>query len=447
MRPTPQPRSVTLDNGLKVLIQEEHTAPLASVWCWYKVGSKDECPGLTGVSHWVEHMNFKGTANIPRDQVKGIIEQFGGSWNGYTWIDQTTYLETASKDALDRMLFIESERMARCLYHPDDCESERTVIIAELQGGENDPDQLLDQELTATAFKAHPYRHPTIGWLSDLQTMTRDDLYGYYRSYYVPNNAALVIVGDVDTEATLRLVERHFGGISAGRVPARRRTVEPEQIGERRVTIRKEGTTAYLKLAYHAPAASDPQFVPALVLDAVLTGAKGANLWSSFRGAPPQRSARLYRALVERGLASYVSGQLVPTAQPFLYTISATVTEGTPIEPVESALVEELAQARADGVTETELERAKAQLRARLVFDDDSVTNIAHQIGYFETIGSLDVFTDLWPRIQAVTAEDVGDVARTMLRDSNRTVGWFDPEPVASASRPAGATREAAARA
>ena len=166
-------RATTLDNGLKVLIQEEHTAPLASVWCWYKVGSKDERPGLTGVSHWVEHMNFKGTANIPRDQVKGIIEQFGGSWNGYTWIDQTTYFETATRDALDRMLFIEAERMASCLYHPDDCESERTVIISELQGGENDPDQLLDQELTATAFKAHPYRHPTIGWLPDLQAMTR----------------------------------------------------------------------------------------------------------------------------------------------------------------------------------------------------------------------------------------------------------------------------------
>src|SRR6478609_10213742 len=183
------PTRVVLDNGLTVAVQEMHTAPLASVWCWYKVGSKDERPGLTGVSHWVEHMNFKGTTNIPRDKVKGIIEQFGGSWNGYTWIDQTTYLETATSGALDRMLFIESERMASCLYHPDDCESERTVIISELQGGENDPDQLLDQELTATAFKAHTYRHPTIGWQSDLEGMTRDDLYGYYREYYVPNNA------------------------------------------------------------------------------------------------------------------------------------------------------------------------------------------------------------------------------------------------------------------
>ncbi len=130
------------------------------------------------LSHWVEHMNFKGTRNIPRDQVKGIIEQFGGTWNGYTWVDQTTYLETASRDALDRMLFIEAERMSSCLYAPDDCESERTVIISELKGGENDPEQLLDIELTSAAFRVHPYQHPTIGWLRDLETMTRDDLYG-----------------------------------------------------------------------------------------------------------------------------------------------------------------------------------------------------------------------------------------------------------------------------
>src|SRR3989475_9208075 len=302
--------SATLANGLKVLIQEQHTAPLASVWCWYKVGSKDERPGFTGLSHWVEHMNFKGTTNIPRDQVKGIIEQFGGSWNGYTWIDETTYLETATRDALDRMLFIESERMANCLYDPEDCESERAVIISELQGGENDPDQLLDQEVTATAFKAHPYRHPTIGWLSDLQTMTRDDLYGYYRRYYIPNNATLVIVGDVDTDEALRRVDEHFGRIPPGAEPPRMLTTEPEQTGERRVTIRRASTTGYLKVGYHAPAVVEPGFFPIIILDAALTGACGLNLWSSFRLPPPQRSARLYRALVERGLASAVAGAL-----------------------------------------------------------------------------------------------------------------------------------------
>jgi zinc protease len=424
-------RSATLDNGLKVLVLEEHTAPLASVWSWYRVGSKDERPGLTGVSHWVEHMNFKGTTHIPRDQVKGIIEQFGGSWNGYTWIDQTTYLETATRDALDRMLFIESERMAECLYHPEDCESERTVIIAELHGGENDPDQLLDQEVTATAFKAHSYRHPTIGWLPDLQSMTRDDLYGYYRRYYVPNNATLVVVGDVDADDALRRVDRHFGSIPAGPDPVRWRTIEPEQSGERRVTIRKEGTAAYLKVAFHAPGIADPRFFPVLLLDAVLTGAKGINLWSSFRVPPPQRSARLYRALVERGVASSVSGALLPTEEPFLYSVSATATDGTSLASAEAALLEALEEVRAAGVTPAELERAKRQLNARLVFDRDSITNIAHQLGYFQTVASTDVFTGVDLRIAAVTIEQVAVAARELFRDSNRTIGWFDPLPVA----------------
>jgi len=423
-------RRAVLDNGLKVLVQEEHTAPLASVWCWYKVGSKDERAGLTGVSHWVEHMNFKGTTNIPRDQVKGIIEQFGGSWNGYTWIDQTTYLETATKDALDRMLFIESERMANCLYHPDDCESERSVIISELQGGENDPDQFLDQELVATAFKAHPYRHPTIGWLADLETMTRDDLYRYYRRYYIPNNATLVIVGDVDADAALTRVEHHFGKIPAGVTPPRLETIEPEQTGERRVTIRKPGTTAYLKVAYHAPGVTDASFYALLVLDAVLSGAYGMNLWASFRTPAPQRSARLYRRLVGQRLASAVNGSLLPTELPFVYIISVTATEGTPLAAVESTLLEELDAVAAQGITPAELTKAKAQLKARLVFDNDSVTNIAHQLGYFETIAGVDVLHDLVPRIAAVTLDEVATAAQTMFRVSNRTVGWFDPLPV-----------------
>jgi zinc protease len=418
---------VTLDNGLRVLVQEEHTAPLASVWCWYRVGSKDERPGLTGISHWVEHMNFKGTTNIPRDQVKGIIEQFGGSWNGYTWIDQTTYLETASRDALDRMLFIESERMARCLYHPDDCESERTVIISELQGGENDPDQLLDQEVVAAAFKAHPYRHPTIGWLPDLRRMSREDLFTHYRTYYVPNNATLVIVGDVNTDEALRNVERHFGPIPAGSVPQRMKTEEPPQNGERRVTIRKEGTAAYLKLAFHAPSVHDPRFVPLLVLDAALTGAKGVNLWSSFRVAPGQRQARLYRALVERGLAAAVSGAMLPTAEPFAYMISVTASDGVALGSVESALLAALDEVRRGGLTFDELARAKRQLRARLVFDGDSITNIAHQIGYFDTIATVDLFSNLATAIEGVTLEAVADAGRALLDASNRTIGWFEP--------------------
>jgi zinc protease len=421
-------RSEVLDNGLKVLVRELHTAPLVSVWCWYRVGSKDEPPGLTGVSHWVEHMNFKGTAEIPRDEIKGIIDRFGGFWNGYTWIDQTTYMETATTDALDKMLFIESQRMGSCLYDPADCDSERHVIISELQGNENDPDQLLDTELTATAFKAHPYRHPTIGWLGDLETMTRDDLYGYYRRYYVPNNASLVVVGDVDTDDVLRRAERAFGALEPGPAIDRVATREPDQTGERRVTIRREGTTAYLKVAFHAPAAQHQDFSPMLVLDAILTGANGLNLWASFRGAPPQRRSRLYRTLVDGGLAAAVGGAFVATVDPFLFVVSATAAAGQESRAVEDALLEELDRVQVEGVTAEELDRAKRQLRARMVFENDSVTNVAHQLGFFETVASLSTYASLPRLISEVTMEDVARVARRYLALHNRTVGWFEPE-------------------
>ena len=423
----PAVREAVLDNGLKVLVQEVHTAPLASVWCWYKVGSKDEGPGLTGVSHWVEHMNFKGTANIPREKVKGIIEQYGGYWNGYTWIDQTTYTETATRDALDHMLFIEAERMASCLYDPADVESERTVIISELQGGENDPEQLLEQELTAAAFHAHPYRHPTIGWLDDLQTMTREDLYGYYRQYYVPNNATLVIAGDVETDVALKSAARRFGGIPSGTVQARKYTAEPTQLGERRISVAKEGTTAYLKVAYHAPSVTEDDFFPLLVLDSVLTGAKGLNLWASFRTPPPQRSARLYQALVNTGLASAVSGGLMPTQQPFLYTISLTATDGTSTETLQEVLFQAIDSVRQRGITESELRKAKTQLRARLVFEGDCISNIAHQLGFFETIASWRFLPSIAERIQGVTLDDVATVAAGRLTPTNRVIGRFDP--------------------
>ena len=423
----PALREVALDNGLKVLVQEAHTAPLVSVWCWYRVGSKDEPLGMTGASHWVEHMNFKGTAGISQGEFKEFIDRFGGFWNGYTWIDQTTYVETATRDALDQMLFMEAERMDRCLYDAEACDAERTVIISELQGGENDPDQLLDIEVTATAFKAHPYRHPTIGWIGDLHAMSRDDLHGYYRRFYTPANATLVIVGDVDTDDALRLAERRFGAIAPGAEPLRVVTTEPEQTGERRLDIVREGTTAYLKVAHHAPAATDPDFAPMLVLDAGLTGAKGLNLWASFRGPAPQRRARLYRALVDGGHAAAVNGMFVPTAHPFLFMVSVTANEGTPLDRLRDRVLAELDDVRANGLAPEELDRATRQLRARLVLENDSITNIAHQIGFFETVAGPGLLQELPGRIAAVTVDDVARVAARYLLPSNRTVGSFQP--------------------
>ena len=418
-----------LDNGLRVLLQEAHAAPLVSVWCWYRVGSRDEDSGRTGVSHWVEHMNFKGSTNIPRDQVKGIIERYGGTWNGYTWIDQTAYTSTATRDALDQMLFVEAERMGECLYDPDDVASERTVIISELQGGENEPDQLLDQEVTATAFRVHGYRHPTIGWLPDLESMTRDDLYGHYRRFYVPNNATLVLAGNFEVRDALRRVEARFSAMAPGDVRRRVEPREPEPCGERRVVVSRPGTAAYLRLAFRAPAVADAEFPAMLVLDAVLTGAKGVNIWSGSRTPAPQRKSRLYTALVDSGLASAVNGSLAPTADPFLYAVSATATDGTRLGVLEEAASEAIDRVRHDGITAGELDRARRQLLARLVFENDSVTSIAHQLGFFETIASWRAVHELPGRIQAVTLDAVNAAAASRLTTSRRTVGWFDPQP------------------
>jgi zinc protease len=279
----------------------------------------------------------------------------------------------------------------------------------------------------AAAYKVHPYRHPTIGWLSDLQTMTRDDLYVYYRRNYVPNNATLVVVGDVDTDDVLRRAEKQFGGISAGPALTRVSVTEPEQLAERRIQVAREGTTAYLKLAYHAPAVGDADFFPMLVLDAVLTGAKGLNLWSSFRTPPPQRSARLYRAIVERRLASSVSAGLLPTEHPFLYLISATAMDGVSLAEVEGAATEAIDKVVRGGITDEELIKAKNQLRARLVFENDSVTNIGHQLGYFETVATQEIYETAPARIAVVTRDSVDRVAGRYLSTERRTVGWFDP--------------------
>jgi zinc protease len=259
--------------------------------------------------------------------------------------------------------------------------------------------------------------------------MTRADLFEYYRRYYVPNNATVVVVGDVDRDDVMRRVVRHFGSIPPRDIAGLPPTREPEQLGERRVTVSRQGTTAYLKVGYHAPAVLDADFFPLLLLDAVLTGAKGVNLWASFRTPAPQRSARLYRALVDGGFASAVNGALVPTQQPFLYTISVTATEGTSLAVVEETTLAQLDAVRRHGITEHELQKAKNQLRARFVFEGDCISNIAHQLGYFETIASWRVVPSLAGRIEAVTVQQVGEVAAARLKSTNRTIGWFDPQP------------------
>jgi zinc protease len=433
-----------LPNGLTVILREMRHAPVVSVWCWYRVGSRDERPGITGISHWVEHMNFKGTRRVPKREVTRRIELAGGNWNGYTWLDVTSYFETVQSDAFEEMLRLEASRMTECLYSKTEVEHERTVVISELQGGENDPRSYLEKEVTGTALQAHPYRWPTIGYLSDLKAITRDDLYGHYRRYYVPNNAVLVAAGDFDSSAALRLVRRHFGGIRRGGDLPPVRTIEPPQSGERRLTIRRPAGAVYLDFAFQAPAAADREFAVLLVADGILAGGPTLNVWSGHDGRGPSKSSRLYRALIEGNLASQVSTLLVPTRHPYLYRVVVTANEGVDPGRIESTLAAELERLARGDIEERDLARARNQFLARYALESESTTDCAHQLGFFETIGSHRLFLDLPRRVGAVGAGDVAAFARARLDRDRWTVGVLLPSGAPPA--PAGPAAHGASR-
>ena len=259
-------KETRLDNGLLVLTKEMHAAPVSSLWLWYRVGSRNERTGITGISHWVEHMMFKGTPRLGKGEVHRLVSRNGGSQNAMTYRDFTTYYEVMPSDRFDLALEIESDRMVNALFDPQEVQSERTVIISEREGAENYPHFHLYEELIAAAFKVHTYGHETIGWKCDLQTITRDELFDYYRTYYAPSNAVLVVVGDFRSDRVLDKVQALFGNIERGPAAPPVRAVEPPQEGERRVHVRRPGGTAYVDVAFHAPAATHPDFWPLFVL-------------------------------------------------------------------------------------------------------------------------------------------------------------------------------------
>jgi len=422
-----RPVTATLANGLRVLLRPMRQAPLVSVWCWYRVGSRDERPGLTGLSHWAEHMNFKGTRRIPREEITRQVELAGGLWNGYTWLDVTTYFETVSRDAFEAMLRLEASRMTECLYDPREVDRERNVVISELQGGENDPRTFLEREVSGTALQAHPYRWPTIGYVSDLRAITRDELYRHYRAHYSPGNAILVAVGDFEAGAALALVRRHFGRIPRGPAVAPIRTVEPEQSGERRVTVRRPSGAAYVHIAWPAPAAADADFATLLMTDGVLAGGPTVNIWSGGQGRGPSKASRLYRALVDGGLASDIGTAVIPTRYPYLYSIQATVRDGVEPARVEAAILAEVAAVARDGGSDADLTRARNQFMARFALESESVTDVAHQLGFFETIGDHRLWLHLPRRVRAVTTEKVARFTAARLDEAHRTVGLLVP--------------------
>ncbi len=281
-----------LSNGLPVLIRASHVAPVASFWIFYRVGSRNETPGLTGISHWVEHMLFKGTPTYPRGEFDRAIARAGGIANGMTSQDWTTYFETLPAERIELALAFEADRMHNCDFDALEVEGERTVILSEREGSENSYFYLLSEEVQAAAFQLHSYHHPIIGWKNDLLQITRNDLDHHYRTYYAPENAVIVVVGAIDPVQMGVQLEQHFGALPIGPAPQPMRLHEPDQKAERRIILRGADRTAYFMQAFRGVAADHPDFFPMVVLDAVLSGAKGMGI---FGGGGNSRSNRLYR--------------------------------------------------------------------------------------------------------------------------------------------------------
>jgi zinc protease len=413
-----------LRNGLEVRLKEIHTAPLISTWIWYRVGSRNERPGTTGISHWVEHMQFKGTPAFPAGTLDSAISRNAGFWNAFTWLDWTAYYETMPEARADLALQIEADRMQNSLFDSKEVESERTVIISERQGSENEPTFGLAEEVHAAAFRVHPYHHMVIGDMTDLETITRDDLFNHYRQYYVPSNAVLAIAGDFRASTMIRRVRELFGSIPRATRPEYLNRPEPTQPGERQVTVRGPGETSFLELAYQAPSASDPDFISLAVIDSALTGASNLNL---FGGGVSNKTSRLYKRLVEGELAAAVSGGLVPTIHPYLYSISVTLRPDSDIETVRQVLDEEISEVLEKPVNKHEVAKAIKQARALFAYGSESITNQGLWLGFSEMFASYEWFESYLDRLEDVTPQGMLEVAQKRLAPKSRTVGMYLP--------------------
>lgn len=419
---------VTLQNGLKVLLKEIHTAPLISSWLWYRVGSKDERPGKTGLSHWVEHMQFKGTPQFPGSMLDKAIAREGGAWNAFTYIDWTAYYETLPADKIDLALRLEADRMTHSAFDPAEVESERTVIMSEREGDENEPLFLLGEALQQAAFREHPYNHQVIGFMDDLQTITRDDLYNHYRTYYVPGNAVLALAGDFDADQMLgRILELYDPLPAAPAAPPRIETAEPEPGGEVRMEVAGPGETTFIQVAYRAPDARHPDIFPMAVLDSLLSGPSNPG---AFGGTGiSNKTSRLYRALVETERTVSVYGSLPVTIDPFLYTITLTLhPERNPAEAL-AALDAQLDRVLQHAVSPDEVFRAIKQARAIFAYGSENITNQAAWLGYSEMFATYDWFLTYLDQLAAVTPQDVLRVAQNYLRPERRVVGTYLPQP------------------
>lgn len=416
------PFETTLQNGMKVIVAEDKRAPSAVHMVWYRSGAMDEQDGVSGVAHVLEHMMFKGTETLAPGEFNQRVAAVGGRDNAFTSLDYTAYFQQVPPSRLEEMMALEAERMSRLKITDEEFAREIEVVKEERRLRTDDkPRALVYEQLMATAFRSHPYRRPIIGWMNDLERMRADDARSWYRQWYTPNNAYLVVVGDVDHREVFAAAARQYGKLPALELPARREIVEPEQLGPRRAVVRAPAELAYVALAWPTPTLRDPgadRDVYALqMLAAVLDGYDGARLSRNLvRGRQIAVSAGAGYDGIARG--------------PSLFIMDAAPAAGQDVAGLEAALRAEVQRIRDEGVSEDELRRVKAQALAARVFKRDSLMGQAMEIGMLEAVGLSWRDEDrLYEGMRAVTAEDVQRVARTYFSDERMSVAVLEPLP------------------
>jgi zinc protease len=429
-------REYRLANGLKVLLVENRVAPVVTVCVLYRVGSRNEAVGHTGATHLLEHMMFKGTPTFNKGlgtQIAATLQKIGADFNATTWYDRTNYFETVPSDQLALAVRLEADRMRNSFIADADRQSEMSVVRNELERGQNEPAMVLDEAIYATAFREHPYHHPTIGWRADVENVPTARLKEFYDTFYHPNNATAIIVGDFDAVEALALVSEHFGAHPPTPAPVPEvYTDEPPQEGERRLVIRRAGELALVQIAWRVPAVLGH------------TGVLSEHELAERAAAPPGENdifplillsaalsngvtSRLYQALVEAELAVSVQTNCDQFRDPGLFHVYATVRPGVEPGEVERVILDEIARVGAKGLTDEEIEKARRQITAQVAFDRDGTHNVATQISEAEAVADWRFYTSYAANIARVTGADVRRVALRYFTEDTRTVGHFIP--------------------
>jgi zinc protease len=412
-----------LANGLKIVVQEDHRSPVVVSQVWYRAGSVDEFNGTTGVAHVLEHMMFKGTNKVPSGQFSRLVAAAGGKENAFTSHDYTVYFQQIEKSRLELSMKLEADRMSNLKLTAEEFAKEIQVVMEERRWRTDDkPQSLVVEQFMSTALQVHPYSRPVIGWMNDLEHMTVEDARAWYRGWYAPNNATLVVVGDVDPKQVYKLAQKYFGPLKPHKLAGRKPQAEPEQKGVRRVVVKAQAKLPYLIMGYPVPSLRDPQNDWEPYALEILAGVLDGNA-----------SSRLNRNLVRRDrLAVDISaGYDIINRGPAMFSFDGTPSEGSGVEDLELAIRGEIDNLKEYGVTEEELQRVKTQVISADVYKRDSMFYQAMEIGQMESTGlSWRALNENTKRLQAVTAAQVQAVARKYLDDDKLTVATLDPQPI-----------------